>query len=131
MVCSSKATVRLSLTCPVEARERNVRYYEDGDYGPFREWMNTLRDRRAVAAVDARIARFRTGNFGDSKSIGGGALESRLDLGPGYRIYYGVDGDDIILLNGGHKASQTADIRNALSYWKSYKERKGRERKQT
>jgi putative addiction module killer protein len=84
-----------------------------------------------MAAVDARIARFRTGNFGDSKSIGGGASESRIDLGPGFRIYYGVDGDDIVVLNAGHKGSQTADIRDALSYWKSYKERKGRGRKQT
>jgi putative addiction module killer protein len=130
-MCSSKATARVSLGCPVEAREHDVRYYEDGDYCPFREWMGALTDGRVMAAIDARIARFRTGNFGDSKSIGEGASESGIDLGPGYRIYYGVDGDDIILLNGGHKASQTADIRDALSYWKSYKERKGRERKQT
>ena len=115
----------------MEARERYVRYYEDGDYCPFREWMSALRDGRAVAAIDARIARFRTGNFGDSKPIGEGASESRIDFGPGYRIYYGVDGTDIILLNGGHKGSQSTDIRDALSYWKSYKERKARERKQT
>jgi putative addiction module killer protein len=81
--------------------------------------------------MDARIARFRTGNFGDSKSIGEGASESRIDLGPGYRIYYGVDGNDIILLNGGDKSSQTADISDALSYWRDHKERKARERKQT
>ena len=93
--------------------------------------MSGLRDGRAKAAIDARITRFRTGNFGDSKSIGDGASESRIDLGPGYRIYYGAHGNDIILLNGGDKGSQTADIRNALSYWKSYKERKPRERKQT
>jgi len=93
--------------------------------------MGALRDGRVMAAIDARIARFRTGNFGDSKSIGGGASESRINLGPGYRIYYGVDGDDIIVLSGGDKGTQTTDIRDALSYWKRYKERKGRGRKQT
>ena len=121
----------LSLACPVEARERYVGYYENRDHCPFREWMSTLREGRAIAAIDARIARFRTGNFGDSKPIGEGALESRINFGPGYRIYYGVDGNDIIVLNGGDKGSQTADISDALSYWRTYKERRARERKQT
>ena len=113
----------------MEARERQVRYYEYGDLCPFREWISALKDRREIAAIDARIARFRTGNFGDSKSIGEGASESRIDLGPGYRIYYGVDGNDIIVLNGGDKGSQTSDIADALSYWRRYKERKAHERR--
>jgi putative addiction module killer protein len=117
----------LSLACPVEVRERYVRYYEIRDHCPFREWMSTLTDKRAIAAVDARIARFRTGNFGDSKSIGEGASESRIDFGPGYRIYYGVDGNDIIVLHGGDKSSQATDIRDALSYWRSFKKRKAHE----
>jgi len=115
----------------VEARERQVRYYEDRDHCPFREWICALKDGRAIAAIDARIARLRAGNFGDFKPIGEGASESRINLGPGYRIYYGVDGNDIILLNGGDKGSQTADIGNALSYWRSYKQRKTHERKKT
>jgi putative addiction module killer protein len=91
--------------------------------------MTALRDGKAIAAIDARIAKFRTGNFGDSKSIGEGASESRINLGPGYRIYYGVDGSDIILLNGGDKRSQITDIRDAMFYWRRYKERKTRGRK--
>jgi len=82
-----------------------------------------------IAAVDARITRLRAGNFGDSKPIGGGASESRIHLPPGYRIYYGVDGDEIIVLAGGYKDSQKADINDALSYWRIHKERKALEQK--
>jgi len=91
--------------------------------------MSGLRDAKVLAAVDARITRLRTGNFGDSKPIGEGASESRIHLPPGYRIYYGVDGDDLIVLLGGDKNSQDSDISNALSYWRIHKERKARERK--
>ena len=72
--------------------------------------------------IDARIARLRSGNFGDSKPIGGGASENRIHYGPGYRIYYGVDGKDVILLlYGGDKSSQDADIKLAQQYWDDYK----------
>ncbi len=114
----------------MEARERNVRYYENGDHCPFREWRNSLKDDKVKAAVDARITRFRKGNLGKSDPIGEGASESKIDLGPGYRIYYGADGDGIILLTGGDKSSQNSDIEDALSYWKNHKERKAHERKQ-
>ena len=76
----------------------------------------------ARAMIDARIARLRSGNFGDSKPIGGGASENRIHYGPGYRIYYGVDGKDVILLlYGGDKSSQDADIKLAQQYWDDYK----------
>jgi putative addiction module killer protein len=78
----------------------------------------------AQAAIDARIARLRAGNFGDSKTIGAGATESRIDFGPGFRIYYGVDGGELIFLLGGTKASQSGDIQDAKRFWKDYKERK-------
>ncbi len=80
------------------------------------------------AAIDARIARLRAGNFGDSKSVGKAVSESRIDFGPGYRIYYGVAGDDIILLCGGDKSSQDSDIQRAQSFWKDYKDRTKQER---
>lgn len=115
----------------MEARERSVSYYEDGDSCPFREWQTGLRDGKVRAAVDARITRFRLGNFGKPEPIGEGASESRIEMGPGYRIYYYVAFDEeVLLLTGGDKSSQTADIENALSYWRRYKERKARERKQ-
>jgi len=66
----------------------------------------------------------RGGNFGDSRPIGAGASESRIDLGPEFRIYYGRDGRKIILLEGGDKSSQSADIANALGFWNDYKKQK-------
>ena len=87
-----------------------------------------MADRDLKAAVDARIARLRAGNFGDSKSVGKGVSESRIDLGPGYRIYYGVAGDDIILLCAGDKSSQDSDIERAQDFWNDYKERTKQER---
>lgn len=108
----------------MEGRERVVVYYLDGRFCPFREWRERLIDVRARAAVDARVARLRAGNFSDSKPIGGGASESRIDVGPGYRIYYGVDGDVIVLLCGGTKTSQRRDIPRAIEFWKRCKETK-------
>lgn len=112
----------------MEARERNVRYLVVGPAAPFQDWRNSLSDARAKAAVDARVARLRSGNFGDSKPIGTGASESRVDFGPGYRIYYGADGDDLILICGGTKATQAADIQHAKALWKRYKEDRRRVR---
>lgn len=109
----------------MEAVERLVRYYiKSSGVCPFAEWRDKISDKRAKAAVDARTARLRGGNFGDSRPIGAGASESRIDFGPGYRVYYGVDGDDLILLAGGTKSSQSADIEKAKSFWMDYKERK-------
>jgi putative addiction module killer protein len=71
----------------------------------------------------------RGGNFSDSRPIGAGASESRIHTGPGYRIYYGIDGNKIVLLLGGDKSSQTLDIRSALKYWQDYRERKKHEAK--
>ena len=114
----------------MEAHEHSVSYYEDGDSCPFREWQSGLRDGKVIAAVDARITRFRLGNFGKPEPIGEGASESKIEIGSGYRIYYVAHGDEVLLLTGGDKSSQSSDIQNALSYWRNFKERKGRERKQ-
>ena len=65
----------------------------------------------------------RGGNFSDSRPIGGGSSENRVHWGPGYRIYYGVDGYKIILLWGGDKSTQAADISKAKSFWEDYKKR--------
>jgi putative addiction module killer protein len=70
--------------------------------------------------VDARIARFR-----GSEPIDGGASENKIDHGPGYRLYYGVDGRDVvILLLGGDKSTQNADIKTVRGYWEEHKRRK-------
>jgi putative addiction module killer protein len=108
-----------------EGRELDVKYYETrtGTF-PFGKWRRGIRDARARQAVDARIARFRTGNLGVSRSVGEGVSESKIDLGPGYRIYYAIDGQTIVLLCGGDKSTQDEDIRRAKRFWEDYKEAK-------
>jgi putative addiction module killer protein len=69
------------------------------------------------------------GNFSTTKGIGEGILECRIDFGPGYRIYFGRDGDAlVILLGGGTKKRQQKDIETAKKLWKEYKRRKRQER---
>ena len=108
----------------MESRERSVRYYQTkSGVIPFRDWRSGFFDKRTRAAIDVRVTRIRSGNLSDSRPVGAGVLESRIDFGPGYRIYYGAHGDLIILLCGGDKASQDADIKLARDYWKDDKKR--------
>jgi putative addiction module killer protein len=108
----------------VEVRERKILSYQtsSGSF-PYRVWRNGFTDEDTEVAIDVRVTRLSTGNFSDSKSIGEGAFESRIDFGPGYRVYYGADGDDIVLLCGGDKSTQDQDIKRAKEYWKDYKDR--------
>jgi putative addiction module killer protein len=102
-----------------------VREYLTADgRNPFREWLATL-DLAVRARVQARVLRFELGNLGDHKGVGAGVWEARLTFGPGYRIYFGKDGDVVIvLLLGGAKASQARDIRRAQEFWRDYLEAK-------
>ena len=80
----------------------------------YREWAATLRDRHALFRMSARINRLMSGNAGDSRPVGEGVSEMRIHYGPGYRIYYKVHGDEIvILLAGGTKKTQAEDIKLA------------------
>ncbi len=82
--------------------------------GTFDRWFRQLKDRAAVARVLVRINRLAAGNPGDVKPVGQGVSEVRIPYGPGYRIYYLHDGDQVIvLLTGGDKSTQDADIRQA------------------
>ena len=82
--------------------------------GTFDRWFRQLKDRRAVARVLVRINRLAAGNPGDVKPVGQGVSELRIAYGPGYRIYYLQDGARVVLLlTGGDKSSQDADIRQA------------------
>jgi putative addiction module killer protein len=73
------------------------------------------------AAVDARLARVRAANFGDSKSVGGGVFELRIAFGPGLRVYYGLYGRQIVvLLGGGDKRNRSRDIRRAQQLWQHF-----------
>jgi putative addiction module killer protein len=80
----------------------------------FSGWLRRLRDANAVARIVGRIRRMETGNPGDSKGVGQGVLEMRIDYGPGYRVYYAHRGVQIvILLCGGDKRTQQQDIKKA------------------
>jgi putative addiction module killer protein len=104
--------------------EVDVRIYAlpDGSE-PYTRWETALRDRQARARIRARIGRVRLGNFGDTKRVGE-VFELRVHAGPGYRIYYGRDGDAVVLLLcGGDKGSQARDIERAEGYWRDYRSR--------
>lgn len=90
----------------------------------FGEWFEQL-DAVAAAKVAVALSRMEQGNFSNAKGVGGGVYEYRIDFGPGYRIYFGRDGDQIvILLGGGSKKRQSLDIRKAQSCWDDYRRRK-------
>ena len=102
-----------------------IRYYvaDDGSQ-PFAEWFADV-EPVARAKVARAIARMEQGNLSNVKPIGEGVLEYRLDFGPGYRVYFGRDGDVLlILLTGGTKKRQQRDIEHARAYWQDYKDRK-------
>ena len=83
--------------------------------GQFAKWLDNLRDMQAKARVLVRIERLASGNAGDVKPVGEGISEMRIDYGPGYRVYFTKRGSElIILLAGGDKSSQSADIKVAL-----------------
>ena len=83
----------------------------------YQEWVDTLRDTRAKVAVLRRVDRAALGNFGDHKSCRDGVSEMRVDVGPGYRVYYFQHGKTlVVLLCGGDKRSQDADISRAVAY---------------
>jgi len=91
---------------------------------PFGDWFDAL-DPVAAAKITVGLNRIEQGNLSNVKSVGRGVLESRIDFGPGYRIYLGRDGDVlVILLGGGTKKRQQQDIDRAIARWADYKSRK-------
>jgi putative addiction module killer protein len=87
-------------------------------------WLTQLVDARAQAKIATRINRLAAGNFGDCKSLRHGLFELRIDWGLGYRVYYAMIGREcVLLLCGGDKRRQAADIERELEYLKDYKER--------
>jgi len=102
---------------------RILRYFRlSGGEEPYWEWLDALGDRNTRARILARIDRLEEGNFGDHRFVGEGVVELRMDFGPGYRIYCGQDGPVIILLLcGGDKSTQDADINKAKGYWRIYR----------
>ena len=87
---------------------------------PFDHWLDSL-DNRAQLIVTARLARLRAGNFGDYKHVGAKVFELRIDFGSGLRVYFARQGREIVvLLGGGDKRTQAADIKKAQTMWKEF-----------
>jgi len=98
----------------------------------FLKWFSELADRQAQARIQARIYRLEHGLFGDCEPVGEGVWELRIDCGPGYRVYYARAGQAILLLLcGGDKRKQSADIERAKDYWNDYKKRTAPQGKRT
>ncbi|SRR5579864_540781 len=102
-----------------------VREYENPrGQSPFAVWFDGLNAPAAAKATTA-ITRIAGGNFSNVKGIGSGVFEYRIDFGPGYRVYFGKDAENlIILLGGGTKKRQQRDIKDAVANWQDYKQRK-------
>ena len=105
-----------------------VREYLDArGNSPYAKWFDRLNVTAAVKVATA-VHRMEQGNFSNVKGVGAGVYEYRIDFGPGYRIYFGKDGDRlVILLAGGTKKRHDADIIAAKSHWRDYKRRKRQE----
>ncbi len=111
----------------MEAQPKELRFYEDGKgKQPYRDWFDSLRDKRAQAKIQARVERVALGNLGYTEKVGEGVVELKIDYGPGFRVYFGQMGTQlVILLCGGDKSTQKRDIKTAHDYWADYRRRYG------
>ncbi len=102
-----------------------IELYITGGDCPFEDWLDGLRDRIGRAKVRVQIDRLSLGNFGKCRFLKGGVGELKIEWGPGYRVYFArLDPRSVLLLCGGDKASQQADIARAVEYWTDYQERR-------
>lgn len=101
-----------------------LEYVDSAGRSPFSRWFADL-DSQAAAKVTVALERIRQGHTSQIKPVGEGVSEYKIDFGPGYRMYFGNDGERlVILVAGGTKKRQQQDIENAKSAWKEYKRRK-------
>jgi len=101
--------------------KRVIVYANDNGEEPFTDWLYGLRDVVGRRRILARVSRLQQGNYGDCEPVGEGVSELRMFFGSGYRVYFGEQGNDIVvLLSGGDKGSQSKDIQQAKVYWKEY-----------
>jgi putative addiction module killer protein len=99
-----------------------VRHFRAADgTDVFGDWFDALRDRQAQQRIAVRVDRLALGLFGDAKALREGVRELRVDYGPGYRVYYSLAGRTVVLLLlGGDKRTQRADVARAVGYWREF-----------
>jgi putative addiction module killer protein len=101
-----------------------VEYETESGDSPFGRWFDGL-NAPAAAKITVALIRLGQGNTSNVESVGSGVCESKIDFGPGYRIYFGFDGKElVVLVGGGSKKRQHQDIETAKSHWLDYKKRK-------
>ncbi len=101
-----------------------LQYLDARGLSPFQRWFDSL-DAPVAAKVTTALTKIAQAHWGNVKSVGMGVFEHRINFGPGYRIYFGKDGDKlVILLAGGSKKGQQRDINDAITRWQDYKQRK-------
>jgi len=100
-----------------------VAYADKNGNEPYTQWLENVKDEKNKERIRVRIRRLESGLYGDCAPVGDGLSELRLFFGSGYRIYFGEeDGNIVILLCGGDKSSQKCDIKNAKAYWQEHKD---------
>jgi len=101
-----------------------LRYQREDGREPFTDWLDVVRDKVAQARIRVRLRQVQAGNFGDCEPVGEGVIELRVHVGAGYRVYCGRHGKAVVLLLcGGDKGSQAADIKLAKELWSEWKRR--------
>ncbi|MFQ5451841.1 MAG: type II toxin-antitoxin system RelE/ParE family toxin [Nitrospinaceae bacterium] len=96
-------------------------YQDENGHEPFTDWLEGLRDRKGRRIILRRIGKLEHGLYGDCEPVGEAVSELRIFFGPGYRVYFGEEaGNIVVLLCGGDKGSQDKDIRTAKKYWKEH-----------
>jgi len=104
-----------------QQRETDIYKAPDGKE-PYTEFLNSIRDRKAVSKIRIRLTRAESGNLGKHRTVGQGVIELKIDYGPGYRVYVALFGSEwIIVLHAGDKSTQERDIRLAQDYWRYYR----------
>ena len=102
-----------------------IRHYLAADgKDVYLDWLRRLRDMKARVAVERRLIRLEQGNFGDHRFCRNGVWELRIDVGPGYRVYYALSGGQVVLLLcAGDKRTQNSDISQACEHWQNWQRR--------
>jgi putative addiction module killer protein len=121
----------LMVTYTILSMSKLKQYRDDSNAVPYEAWESSLPSVIA-ARITKYVKRMENGNFGNSEPVGSGVSELKINLGPGYRVYYGLDGDTlVILLGGGSKKRQSRDIKDAIDSWMIYKQRKREAKRQS